>query len=103
MQVVLRCIVAISTMLCAIAAGAQPKPAPPVASVCLPCHGLDGIGHDVEVPNLAGQHSVYLREQLLAFKNGRRKHPEMYFVGRNLTDREIDELVAYYSTLPPPR
>jgi len=102
MQVAFRCFVAIS-MLWANAAEAQPKLAPAAASVCLPCHGLDGIGHDVEVPNLAGQHSVYLREQLLAFKNGRRKHPEMYFIGRHLTDREIDELVAYYSTLPPPR
>ena len=54
---------------------------------------------DVEVPNIAGQHSS---EQLSAFKSGRRKHPEMYFVGRRLTDREIDELVVYYSTLPPP-
>jgi cytochrome c553 len=102
MQVAFRCFVAIS-MLWANAGEAQPKLAPVVASVCLPCHGLDGIGHDVEVPNLAGQHSVYPGEQLLAFKNGRRKHPEMYFIGRHLTDREIDELVAYYSTLPPPR
>ena len=65
-----------------------------------PCHGLDGIGHDVDVPNIGGQHSVYLRQQLLAFKSGRRKHPEMYFIGRHLTDRDIDELVDYYSTLP---
>lgn len=40
-------------------------PAPPaVAAVCAPCHGLDGIGHDVEIPNIAGQHSIYLHEQL---------------------------------------
>jgi cytochrome c553 len=79
------------------------KTAPTIATVCAPCHGLDGVGRDVEIPNIAGQHSIYLREQLLAFKSGRRKHPEMYFVGRHLTDSEIDELVAYYSTLPPPR
>ena len=89
----------ISAMLCPISVEAEPKAAPAVATVCAPCHGLDGIGHDIEVPNIAGQHSVYLREQLLAFKSGRRKHPEMYFVGRHLTDREIDELVIYYSTL----
>ena len=72
---------------------AQSTAAPAVAAVCAPCHGLDGTGHDVEVPNLAGQHSIYLRKQLLAFKGGRRKHPEMYFVGRNLNDQDIDELV----------
>jgi cytochrome c553 len=89
-------------MLCPIGVEAEPNAAPAVATVCAPCHGLDGIGHDVEVPNIAGQHSVYLRGQLLAFKSGRRKHPEMYFVGRHLTDREIDELVIYYSTLLSP-
>lgn len=89
----------ISTMLGPISVTAEPKAAPAVATVCAPCHGLDGIGHDVEVPNIAGQHSVYLRQQLLAFKSGRRKHPEMYFIGRHLIDREIDELVEYYSTL----
>jgi len=87
-------------MLAPVGVEAEPKAAPAVATVCAPCHGLDGIGHDVEIPNIAGQHSVYLRQQLLAFKSGRRKHPEMYFVGRHLTDREIDELADYYSTLP---
>jgi len=48
----------------------------------VPCHGLDGIGHDVEIPNIAGQHSVYLRNQLLAFKKGQRKHPEMRYIAR---------------------
>ena len=91
----------ISATLCPISAEAETKTAPAVATVCGPCHGLDGIGHDVEVPNIAGQHSLYLREQLLAFKSGRRKHPEMYFVGRHLTDQEIDDLAIYYSTLSP--
>ena len=88
----------ISAMLCSNSVEAEPKATPTVATVCAPCHGLDGVGRDVEVPNMAGQHSIYLREQLLAFKSGRRKHP----VGRHLTDREIDELVVYYSTLPSP-
>jgi cytochrome c553 len=89
-------------MLCPISVKTRNPKRRAVATVCAPCHLLDGIGHDIEVPNIAGQHSVYLREQLLAFKSGRRKHPEMYFVGRRLTDREIDELVVYYSTLLSP-
>jgi cytochrome c553 len=91
----------IVAMVSPINAHAQSKGTPAVAEVCAPCHGLDGIGRDVEVPNIAGQHSIYLREQLLAFKSGRRKHPEMQYVGRRLNDREIDELVIYYSTLMP--
>jgi cytochrome c553 len=81
-------------------AAAQTAAAPSIASVCAPCHGLDGIGHDVEIPNIAGQHSVYLRNQLLAFKKGQRKHPEMRYIARELSDRELDQLVAYYSKLP---
>ena len=92
--------IAICAMVYPLDAVAQSPAVPAVVAVCAPCHGLDGIGRDVEVPNIAGQHSIYLREQLLAFKRGRRKHPEMYFVGRYLNDQEIDELVLYFSTLP---
>ena len=92
--------IAICAMVYPFDAVAQSPAAPAVAAVCAPCHRLDGIGRDVEVPNIARQHSIYLREQLLAFKRGRRKHPEMYFVGQHLSDQEIDELVLYFSTLP---
>jgi cytochrome c553 len=36
----------------------------------------------------------------LAFKAGKRKHAEMQYIGRHLTDQEINELALYYSTLP---
>ena len=49
----------------------------------------------------AGQKSIYTREQLLAFRAGSRKHPEMRTIGRTLTDHEIDQIVVYYSTLVP--
>ena len=48
------------------------------------------------------QHNIYLRNQLLAFKKGQRKHPEMLYLAREMTERAIDELVVCYSTLPPP-
>ncbi len=96
------CAVAVCKTLCPNEAVAQSRAAPTIASVCEPCHGLDGVGHDVEIPNIAGQHSIYLRNQLMAFKKGQRKHPEMRYIARELTDREIDGLVVYYSTLPPP-
>ena len=82
-------------------ASAQPIQPPAIVSVCAPCHGIDGTGGDVEKPNLAGQNSIYIREQLLAFRSGKRNHPEMKTISRDLTNREIDELVIYYSTLVP--
>jgi len=72
-----------------------------VVAVCAPCHGVKGDGGDVEKPNLAGQKSIYIRLQLLAFRSGKRKHPQMQSVVRSLSDREIDQLVVYYSTLVP--
>jgi cytochrome c553 len=80
---------------------AQAPRVPPIVSVCAPCHGVRGIEGNVEAPNLAGQKSIYLRQQLHAFRASKRKHPDMKTISRNLTDREIDQLVVYYSTLSP--
>jgi cytochrome c553 len=83
-------------------AAAQMKGAPRAASICAPCHGLDGIGRNVATPNIAGQNSIYLRKQLAAFRSRQRQHPDMRYVARELTERELDALVVYYSQLPPP-
>ena len=82
-------------------ASAQTNRPPAIVTVCAPCHGIDGTGGDVEKPNLAGQKSIYIRQQLMAFRTGKRRHPEMKSIARDLTDREIDQLVIYYSTLVP--
>lgn len=80
---------------------AQVSKPPAIVAVCSPCHGADGMTGDVEKPNLAGQKSIYLRQQILAFRAGTRRHPDMKKQARALTDREIDQLVIYYSTLMP--
>lgn len=66
---------------------------------CAPCHGTDGIGHDVEVPNLAGQHALYLLNQLQNFKSGKRPHKEMKYMSRHLSEAEMKALADYYSQL----
>ena len=81
---------------------AQSSQVPSIISVCASCHGADGATGNVETPVLAGQKGIYLRLQLLAFRSAKRKHPEMTMIGRDLTDREIDQIVLYYSMLPPP-
>jgi cytochrome c553 len=68
---------------------------------CVPCHGADGISRDSEVPNLAGQNELYLYNQLRAFHSGRRGHKEMLYISRKMTDDDMRELAAYYSSLPP--
>jgi cytochrome c553 len=81
---------------------AQAAGPPAIVQVCAPCHGVNGAGRDVETPNLAGQSGIYLYNQLTAFRNQTRRHPDMKTIARELTTREIEQIVAYYSILPPP-
>ena len=67
---------------------------------CAACHGADGIARASDVPDLAGQHDVYIYNQLKAFKSGKRKHKEMQYLGRHMTDAEMQAIAEYYSSLP---
>jgi cytochrome c553 len=77
---------------------AQPTP-PRFVMACAPCHGFDGIGHDPATPNLAGQHAVYLYNQMAAFRVGARKHPEMNFFSGQMTQDEMRDIAEYYAGL----
>jgi cytochrome c553 len=95
---------ALEMILCAAPqpAVAQAAGPPEIVQVCAPCHGVNGAGRDVETPNLAGQSGIYLYNQLVAFRNRTRQHPDMKTIARDLSIREIEQIVAYYSILPPP-
>lgn len=86
--------------LAALAAPALAEELPGALAECAACHGMDGIGRDVEIPNLAGQHERYLYTQLQAFKSGRRPHKEMRYESRHLSDEEMQGLARYYAQLP---
>ena len=47
------------------------------------------------MPRLAGQHEVYLRQQLQAFKSGTRASTEMNRHAWELTQQQITNLMAY--------
>ena len=66
---------------------------------CAPCHGYDGIGNDPAIPHLAGQSMIYLYNQMMAFRTGARKHPEMNFFSRQMTQEEMQAIAEYYSVL----
>ncbi len=95
------CIVAV--VLALLAPGqaiAEDRRFPASVEACAPCHGVDGIARDVEVPHLAGQNVTYLYNQLKAFHSGQRKHREMRFMSRTLTDEEMRLLAEYFASLP---
>jgi cytochrome c553 len=72
-----------------------------MVEACAPCHGADGLAHDAEVPNLAGQNAAYLYNQLRAFRSGRRPHKEMLYMSRKLSDEDLRALAQYFSLLSP--
>ena len=69
------------------------------AASCAVCHGKDGIATRPDAPNIAGQTELYLRGQLLAYRSGQRAHPVMNVVAQALSDEDIDDLAAWYSSI----
>jgi cytochrome c553 len=69
------------------------------AQMCAVCHGLDGIGKNPDVPNLAAESPIYITAQLKAFKSGARQHEQMTIIAQGLSDEDIADLAAWYSSL----
>ena len=68
--------------------------------VCSECHGAKGISVIANFPNLAGQKEMYLAIQLKAFRAGKRKNLEMNLIAKQLSDADIANVTAYFSSLP---
>jgi cytochrome c553 len=68
---------------------------------CQTCHGLDGKATIAEAPNLAAQNEIYLLKALKDYQSGARKNEMMSIVAPNLSDADVADLAAYYSSLPP--
>lgn len=70
-------------------------------SMCEGCHGIEGYrtAYPVayHVPKLGGQHAVYLAKALRDYKTGERNHPTMKAIAATLSDKDIEDLVAYYA------
>jgi cytochrome c553 len=67
--------------------------------ICAVCHGIDGIGKNPDVPNLAGESPLYIEKQLKAFRSGERKHEQMSIIAQGLKDQDIRELAKWYSSI----
>lgn len=69
-------------------------------TLCVYCHGADGISSRAYIPNLAGQHPVYLLKQLLHFADGTRKSEVMAPLAKILTEDDIINIAIYYANMP---
>jgi cytochrome c553 len=66
---------------------------------CINCHGRDGVSKLPEAPNLAGQVQIYIVSSLQAYHSGSRKNELMNTVAQHLTEADIANLAAYYSSI----
>lgn len=69
------------------------------AGQCRTCHGIDGMAKIPIAPNIGGENFTYLKTQLQNFRSGKREHEIMSIVAKGLSDADIDDLSAWYSSI----
>lgn len=69
------------------------------AQACAVCHGVAGRSTAPDAPHLAGQPALYLVAQMRNFRSGKRPHEVMGVIARPLSDEDIADLSAFYSSL----
>ncbi|MBI2993177.1 MAG: cytochrome c [Gammaproteobacteria bacterium] len=69
------------------------------SAICAACHGAEGLSPNDLWPNLAGQKYGYLVKQMKAFKDGSRSDPMMSPMAAPLTDVDIENAAAFFSSL----
>ena len=69
------------------------------SAVCAACHGADGnSGANPLWPKLAEQHPEYIIKQLHDFKDNKRTDQTMAPMAAPLTEKEMQDLAAYFSS-----
>jgi cytochrome c553 len=70
------------------------------AVACAACHGKQGQAtRDGYFPRLAGKPAGYLFNQLINFREGRRRYPLMTYMVAHLSDDYLKEMALYFSDL----
>ena len=70
---------------------------------CAACHGRQGQGTDNDYfPRLAGKPAGYLMNQLVAFRDGRRRYPPMNYLLEYISDPYLRQMAEYFAALHPP-
>lgn len=68
------------------------------SATCAACHGVDGNSANPEWPKIAGQHASYIVMQLQAYKDGKRQNALMMPMAMGLSDQDMADLAAYFSS-----
>jgi cytochrome c553 len=69
-----------------------------LAQKCASCHGVNGISTQAMWPSLAGLSKGYLEKAMKSYK-GERKNGMMNNIAKNLNEKDIAALAAYYANV----
>ena len=70
---------------------------------CAACHGKEGRAtRDGYFPRIAGKPAGYLYNQLINFREGRRRYPAMNYMVANQSDAYLREIADYFASLQLP-
>lgn len=70
-------------------------------ALCAACHGPQGNSTVPANPSLAGQPKQFITTQLVMFREGNRKDPQMSPIAASLTNAQINEFGTYFSAQEP--
>jgi cytochrome c553 len=84
-----------------VSKGKPAAPPPQAATLCVSCHGQDGVAIAPTYPSLAGQHADYLYRAIDEYRKGGRKNPIMKGFAATLKDDDIQAIADYFSKLQP--
>lgn len=72
------------------------------AAMCIGCHGIPdykaSFPEIYRVPKIAGQNEKYIVAALTQYKKGERKHPTMRGIAASLSEQDMADLAAFYSS-----
>jgi cytochrome c553 len=72
------------------------------AATCLGCHAVPDYKADFpvvyRVPMLGGQNAKYIENALKEYQKGERRFPSMVATAKSLSDQDIADLAAYFSS-----
>jgi len=72
----------------------------PLSAMCGGCHGARGVSIDAATPSLAGQDAQYLVKATKSYRTTRQNWGMQRYVA-NLSDKDIDNIVAFYASQQP--
>ena len=72
------------------------------SATCLGCHAVSGYKADFptvySVPMIGGQNAKYIENALKEYQKGERRFPSMIATAKSLSDQDIADLAAYFSS-----